>query len=84
MTSYNAQAAGMDDRATTAGVEVAPVGSSVTSIPTSGRIAHAYERFLEMPMGVVLVLVWLARAAFLGSCALMLYAVVSVLLGSIA
>jgi hypothetical protein len=55
----------------------------VTSIPTSGRIAHAYKQFLEMPVGVVLVLVWLAGAAFLGSCALMLYAVVSVLLGSI-
>jgi hypothetical protein len=47
-------------------------------------VAHAYKQFLEMPVGVVLVLVWLAGAAFLGSCALMLYAVVSVLLGSIA
>jgi hypothetical protein len=84
MTSYDAQAAAMDDRAATAGVDEAPVGSPGTSIPTSGRIAHAYERFLKMPVGVVLALVWLAGAAFLGSCALVVYAVGSVLLRSIA
>jgi hypothetical protein len=84
MTSYNAQAAAMDNRAATAGVEEAPVGSAGTPIPTSGRMAHAYARFLEMPVGVVLALVWLAGAAFLGSCALVLYTVGSVLLRSIA
>ena len=84
MTSYNARAAGIDDHPATAGVEGTPVGSSGASIPTSGRIAHAYEQFLEMPVGAVLALVWLAGAAFLGSCALMLFAVGSVLLRSIA
>jgi hypothetical protein len=84
MTSYNAQASGMDDRAVMAEVEGAPVGSSGTPMTTSGRIAYAYEQLLEMPVGVVLALVWLAGAAFLGSCAPVLYAVGSVLLRSIA
>jgi hypothetical protein len=47
-------------------------------------MARAYERFLEMPVGVVLALLWLAGAALPGSCALVLYAVVSVLLHSMA
>ena len=77
MTSYKAQATVMDDRA-------AHVVSPTPSTPTPGPMARAYERFLKMPVGVVLALLWLAGAALLGSCALVLYAVVSVLLHSMA
>lgn len=84
MTSYDVQTAAMGDRAATEEAPSALVGSLGTPNPAWERIAHVYERFLEMPVGVVLTLVWLAGAAFLGSCALVLYAVGSVLLRSIA
>jgi len=32
-----------------------------------------YERFLELPVWVVLALLWLSGVALLGSCALILY-----------
>lgn len=72
MTSYKAQATVMDDRAATVGVKEAPVVSPTPSTPTAGPMARAYERFLKMPVGVVLALLWLAGAALLGSCALVL------------
>ena len=72
MTSYKAQATVMDDRAATVGVKEAPVVSPTPSTPTPGPMARAYERFLKMPVGVVLALLWLAGAALLGSCALVL------------
>jgi hypothetical protein len=84
MTGYNAQATAIDDRAATVGVKEAYVVLPTPSTPTQGPMARAYERFLEMPVGVVLALLWLAGAALLGSCALVLYAVGSVLLQSTA
>jgi hypothetical protein len=33
----------------------------------------AYKRFLEMPVPIVLAVLWVAGAALLGSCVLMLY-----------
>jgi hypothetical protein len=38
-----------------------------------GRIVWAYERFLELPVAVVLVVLWLAVIGFAGFCALALY-----------
>ena len=38
-----------------------------------------YERFLELPVPLVLVVLWLAGAALLGVCALALYLYVSLL-----
>ncbi len=46
--------------------------------------ANAYEGFLELPQAVVLLVLWVAGAALLGSCALVLYWVGRVLVGSIA
>jgi len=36
-------------------------------------LGGAYERFLEMPVPVVLAVLWVAGVALLGSCVLMLY-----------
>jgi hypothetical protein len=38
-----------------------------------GRIVRAYEWFLEMPVAVVLVVLWLAGIGLVGFCALALY-----------
>ena len=37
------------------------------------RIVRTYERFLELPVAIVLVVLWLAGAVLLGTCALLLY-----------
>jgi hypothetical protein len=42
-------------------------------------LERAYERFLELPVPLVLVVLWLAGAALLGTCALALYLFVSLL-----
>ncbi len=36
-------------------------------------VARAYERFLELPVAVVLAVLWLMGAVLLGGCALALY-----------
>jgi hypothetical protein len=52
---------------------------SSSSAPSSG-IARAYERFWEMPLAFVLVVLWLAGVALMGLCALLvLYFSVGVL-----
>jgi hypothetical protein len=38
------------------------------------RIGRAYERFWELPVPLVLVLLWLAGATLVGLCAAALYA----------
>jgi hypothetical protein len=40
-----------------------------------------YERFLELPVAVVVGVLWLVGAALLGVCALALYLYVSLLVG---
>jgi len=40
---------------------------------------RAYERFLELPVPLVLVVLWLAGAMLMGACALALYLFVSLL-----
>ena len=42
---------------------------------------RAYERFLELPVPLVLVVLWFVGAALLGVCALALYLYVSLLAG---
>jgi hypothetical protein len=51
---------------------------SSSSAPSSG-IARGYERFWEMPVAFVLVVLWLAGVALTGLCALVLYFYVGVL-----
>ena len=38
-----------------------------------GRIVRAYEWFLELPVAVVLVVLWLAGMGLVGFCVLVLY-----------
>jgi nucleoside phosphorylase len=47
-------------------------------------MARAYEGFLEMPVAVVLVAMWVGGAALLGSCALALCMAGSLLVSGIA
>ena len=83
-TSFDTPAADINVSAATSRVEEAPVGSPWTSTPISGPIAQAYERFLEMPVLVVLAVMWVAGATLLGSLALALYMVGSLLVQVIA
>jgi hypothetical protein len=78
-TSYDAPAADINVSASRVGLEEASVGSPTTSTPISGRKAQAYERFLQMPVLVVLAVLWVAGAVLLGSGALALYMVGSLL-----
>jgi hypothetical protein len=47
-------------------------------------VGQAYERFLELPVVVVLAMMWLAGATLLGSIALVLYSTVWVLVQAVA
>ena len=47
-------------------------------------VGQAYERFLELPVVVVLAVLWLAGTALLGSVALVLYSIGWVLVRSVA
>jgi hypothetical protein len=59
MTSiYDARVAEMDASVATAESEEAPLGSLQISAPSWGLAARAYERFLGMPVWVVLGVVW--------------------------
>jgi len=58
-------------RARKAGVEAAP---------SSSRIGRAYERFLELPVLLVLLVLWVAGVAMLSSVVLVAYAVISALM----
>ena len=46
---------------------------------SGGFLGLAYERFLGMPVPLVLSVLWLGGLALLGSCVLMLYALVMLL-----
>jgi hypothetical protein len=83
-TIYDARVAEMDASAATAGNEEAPLGSLQISAPSWGLAARAYERFLGMPVWVVLGVVWVGGAALLSSCALALYVVGSLVVGAMA
>jgi hypothetical protein len=74
-----ARAADTNVFASTAQAEGIAAGSSGTASPTPKRLARAYERFLGMPVLVVLGVMWVTGAVLLGSCALALYIVGSLL-----
>ena len=57
---------------------------STTAAPVSTRIGLAYEWFLELPVAVVLMVMWMAGTALLGACALLMYAGISALVGMVA
>jgi hypothetical protein len=56
---------------------------AATSMPKQRGIGptleRAYERFLELPVPLVLVVLWLTGVMLLGACALALYLFVSLL-----
>jgi hypothetical protein len=56
-------------------------GYFTTAAPESRGIGLAYERFLELPVAVVLLVMWAAGTVLLGACALVAYAGVSALVG---
>jgi hypothetical protein len=78
-TSYDTQAA-LNGTAKRARVAATPLLPGRTSASLSVRIGQAYERFLEMPVSLIIVVVWFAGAALLGSCVLVMYLVVSALI----
>ena len=83
-TSDEAQAVHTNVFASTAEAPgIAAEGSSSTGAPTPKRMARAYERFLGLPVVVVLAVMWVAGATLLGSLALALYIVSSVLLRAV-
>jgi hypothetical protein len=67
--------------------KVGEVAAKATPVPpgTSAYLLslaknRAFERFSEMPVVIVLTLLWIAGAALMGTCALVLYLAVSTLI----
>ena len=56
-------------------------GYLTTAAPVPRGIGPGYERFLELPVAVVLLVMWAAGAVLLGACALVVYAAVSAQVG---
>ena len=76
--AINAEQAAINTRARKARVEAAP--SSPSIIPSSPSIiGRAYEGFLELPVAFVLLVMWVAGVAMLGSVVLVAYVVISTL-----
>jgi hypothetical protein len=50
--------------------------------PLGGRPDSAYERFLEMPVPLVLASLWLGGVTLVGTCVLALYALVATVIGA--
>jgi hypothetical protein len=74
-------------------IERAPTKGRTKGTPTEKRrttasvsegMGLAYERFLELPVPVVLVVLWVGGVALLGACALSAYAIISTLVGIVA
>jgi len=61
-------------------VRAAEIGIGTTQTPT--RDAGLISRFLELPVPVVLLTLWVAGAALMGSCALTLYHLLGLLLSA--
>ena len=53
--------------------------SSSRAAPPPVGVGSLYGRFLEMPVALVLVVMWLAGAALMGTCVLVMYLVASAL-----
>ena len=73
-----------DAFAPTARAEGSAAGPSNAPATAPKRLARAYEGFLEMPVLVVLAVMWAVGWVLLGSCALALYVAVSLLVSVIA
>jgi hypothetical protein len=58
--------------------------TSLSAIRTAGPDTSLLQNFLELPVPVVLLTVWLVGAALMGLCALMLYELLWTLLGVLA
>jgi hypothetical protein len=56
---------------------------SSSAAPSSVGVGRAYERFLELPVPVVLLVTWVVGTALLGACALLAYTVISALAGMV-
>ena len=69
--TINAEQAAINTRARKVSVEAAPSSPSL--------IGRAYEGFLELPVAFVLLVLWVAGVAMLGSVVLLAYAVISTL-----
>ncbi len=70
------------DRAPTKGrTKVTPTAKRRTTASVSVGIGLAYERFLELPVPVVLLVLWVGGVALLGACALLAYTVIFALGG---
>ena len=81
-TSYEARAVNTTNvLASTAQAEGIAEGS--TAAPAPRKMARAYEGFLGLPVWVVLAAMWVAGAALLGSGAVVVYMVGSVLLRAV-
>ena len=73
------------DRAPTKGrTEGTPTEKRRTTASVSEGIGLAYEWFLELPVPVVLLVLWVGGVALLGACALLAYAVISTPMGIVA
>ena len=66
---------------TKVGTKVTPTTNRRTTASVPAGIRLAYERFLELPVVVVLLVVWVVGVALLGACALLAYAGISALVG---
>jgi len=58
--------------------EDAPELKERTTTSESAGIGPVYERFLELPVWVVLSVMWVGGVVLLGACALVVYAAASV------
>jgi len=56
-----------------------PTKPRTTAAPVSTGIGLAYERFLELPVAIVLLVLWVGGVALLGACGLVAYALISAL-----
>jgi len=55
-----------------------------TAAPMSAGIGLAFEWFLELPVQVVLLVMWVAGVVFFGACALLTYLGISALVEMVA
>ena len=73
-TSYEAQAVHTNVLASTAQAEGIAAGSPSTAAPTPKRmVARAYEGFLELPVPLVLMVLWFLGALMLGAVVMGIY-----------
>ena len=64
---------------TTKGSTASVKNPSATSLSVV-RVSSAYEQSLDLPVAIVLGVMWLLGVALMGSCALLLYLAVSALI----